>query len=560
MQQDSTIHAHESPVRKVFGDDYRFRIPHYQRPYAWEREHVTALITDLIDAQDALPDYFLGSLVLVSSHDGYHDVIDGQQRLTTLTLLFAVLAHLLPADQGQHLHPFLRQEGNPIQGLETTYRLTIRAQEREFFETYVQSPAGIDDLLALDTIPLREVERRICDNARAIRDTLQTLDNAALYGLAAYVSQHTFLVVVRADQIETAYRIFTVMNDRGLELAASDIIKAQVIGVTEESLQAKYTEEWETYEELLGRDAFSDLFSHIRMLALKRKATSSILKELQDSVLPDYLPDRPEQFVDDVVVPYGQLLHEVYRAAWIGGHASTINRHLRWLNQLDNFDWVPPVLRWMLLHRNDPDEVVRFIRRFDRLASSLFIRRVYVQPRITRYGKLLEAIDAGADVYAKGSPLELDEEEKARSREVLAGRIYGMSGGAARYILMRLDARLTDSAATWDHDVITVEHVLPQRPPDDSEWTTWFNDDERLHWTHRLANLVVLNRKRNSGASNYDFAKKKQQYFAVDGQSSPFTITNQVLGIAEWTPELLEQRQQSLIEALVDLWDLAAAQ
>lgn len=560
MQQDSTIHAHESPVRKVFGDDFRFRIPHYQRPYAWEREHVTALVTDLIDAQDALPDYFLGSLVLVSGDDGFHDVIDGQQRLTTLTLLFAVLAHLLPADKAQHLHPFLRQEANPIQGLSTTYRLTIREQEREFFEKYVQSPAGVTDLLALDTTPLREVERRICDNAKAIHGALQALTAQDLYGLAAYVSQHTFLVVVLAEHIETAYRIFTVMNDRGLELAASDIIKAHVIGAIAEDLRGKYTEEWETHEELLGRDAFSDLFSHIRMITLRRKATSSILKELQDSVLPNYLPDQPEPFIDDLVVPYGQLLHEVYRAAWTGGHATEINRYLRWLNQLDNFDWVPPVLRWMHRLRNNPDEVLQFMRRLDRLASSLFVRRVYVQPRINRYGKLLEEIEAGADVFSSDSPLELDEDEKTRTREVLTGRIYGMSGGAARYILTRLDARLTDAAATWDHDIITVEHVLPQRPPDDSEWTAWFTEDERLYWTHRLANLVVLNRRRNSGASNYDFAKKKQQYFAVDGQSSPFTITNQVLAIPAWTPELLEQRQKTLVDALVDLWDLAPVQ
>lgn len=554
MKTPQTIHAQESPLRKVFGDDYRFRIPSYQRPYAWEREHVTALLDDLETARTELPDYFLGSIVLVSSPDGYQDVIDGQQRLTSLTLLISLISHLLPPEQADNLAPFLRQQGNPVMGLPTTYRLTVREQEQEFFEKHVQEPGGLESLLNTEPEKLREVERRIQDNAKALLERLQHVDAASLVDLATYIAQHAFLVVVRADQFETAYRIFTVMNDRGLELAASDILKATVVGKLDPSMREKYADIWEDSEEMLGRDAFSELFSHIRMIKLRKKATYSILKELQESVLPEYDPHR---FIDDLVVPYGDLLYQVHAEAWKGGNAAgAINRLLRWLAEIDNFDWVPPTLRWMQKHQNDSDAVLSFLHRLDRLASSMHLRRVYVQPRIKRYGRVLDALEAGVDLLDRGGPLDLTGDERAHTLQVLEGQLYGLSGGVSRYVLMRLDACLTDSAAVWEHEVVSVEHVLPQSPPPDSEWSEWFTAEEREFWTHRLANLVPLNRRRNSAAQNYGFEKKKRQYFAVDGQASPFTLTNQVLHCDDWTPARLSARQETLVAKLVQLWGL----
>ena len=71
-------------------------------------------------------------------------------------------------------------------------------------------------------------------------------------------------------------------------------------------------------------------------------------------------------------------------------------------------------------------------------------------------------------------------------------------------------------------DAVSLEHVLPQTPPDGSDWIKWFPDkDERDYWTHRLANLVPLDRKKNSSARNYDFAKKKKVYSEGKARSRP---------------------------------------
>jgi hypothetical protein len=99
--------------------------------------------------------------------------------------------------------------------------------------------------------------------------------------------------------------------------------------------------------------------------------------------------------------------------------------------------------------------------------------------------------------------------------------------------------------------------VLPQTPPAGSEWIKWFPDEnEREAWTHRLANLVPLDRKKNSSTSNADFAKKKDTYFRGKGTASPFVLTQEVRAENEWTPAILAKRQERLVGVLKKHWDL----
>ena len=124
-------------------------------------------------------------------------------------------------------------------------------------------------------------------------------------------------------------------------------------------------------------------------------------------------------------------------------------------------------------------------------------------------------------------------------------------------MLLRLDELLADSpGVTYDHAIITVEHVLPQHPEAASIWRKWFTDDERNHWTHRIANLVLLNRKKNSQAGRLEFDEKKQKYFSGDKGVATFALTSQVLGASEWTPAILENRQEHLLARLQDEWKL----
>jgi len=108
----------------------------------------------------------------------------------------------------------------------------------------------------------------------------------------------------------------------------------------------------------------------------------------------------------------------------------------------------------------------------------------------------------------------------------------------------------------YDHSVITVEHVLPQHPAGNSQWREWFTEEDAQAWVHRLANLVLLDRRKNSAASNHDFEVKKTTYFMTKNQTSPFKLTSQVLSVQDWTPARLQARQRELLHAVVKIWGL----
>lgn len=465
----------------------------------------------------------------------------------------ALREHVSPDFAGS-LDGRLFQKGDPIKGTIDQPRLTLRDRDHEFFEKHIQSRAGIGSIRDLAIDGLADSRRNFVENARLFLDRLGTLDTELCDQLARYVALHTYLVTVATQDFESAYRIFTVLNERGLDLTHTDILKSEIIGQIPEPQQETYTARWEAEEEDLGRTDFADLFSHIRMVFAKTKARESVLKEFRNEVIAK-VPDG-RQLINDVIVPLSDAFEIVTRVDYkAAAGADDVNAVLRWLNQLDNTDWIPPAIRYVGDPNRSSAELARFLGDLERLAASILIRRVDVTRRVERYGRLLTAIEAGDDLYAEGSPLQLDESERDDTRTRLHGEIYTVTR-IRLYVLLRLDSALSSGGASYDHPLITVEHVLPQNPAGGSWWRAAFTDDERAHWVHRLANLVLLTRRKNSEASNYEFDAKKQKYFTTKSGISPFALTTQVLGESSWTPELLASRQEQLVHDLAMLWRL----
>jgi hypothetical protein len=558
--QMKQLEASEVSLHKIFSSDFDFSIPNYQRPYAWGTDEAMQLLDDLSHALDQNADepYFLGSIVLVKDHSHPHaSVIDGQQRLTTLTILLAVLRDLSSdARLAGELQNMVVEPGLKLMNLEAKPRLTLRARDKEFFALHVQQPASTRKLMGLNDSELgTDAQKCIRDNVRAITAELTKWSSERRADLAMLLSARTFLVVVNTPDLDSAHRIFSVMNSRGLDLTPADIFKSKVIGDIPENAEDDYTEKWNDAEQTLGRESFADLFLHIRLIKTKRRSEQNLLREFPDQVLSEYLPQRAREFVDDVIAPYARAYEEIRTATFKADYKQEeINTWFKRLAQLDTSDWQAPALWALHRHRNDPDWIEAFLRKLERLAASMFIRRVYVTPRLTRYIDLLRQLDNGDGLDAKAFDLSADEIEDTRGR--LSGDLYLVTK-IRKYILLRLDEALADhSGVTYDFPIITVEHVLPQNPNKDSHWITMFPQPDRDLWTHKLGNLVLLNRSKNSEAQNYDFDKKKAKYFQSRQGVTTFALTSQVLARTSWTPSVVAERQADLLDILFKEWSL----
>lgn len=552
--------AGEYALRKIFSSDYEFTIPDYQRPYAWGKEQALQLLDDLEGAlaRDTDEPYFLGSIVLVKAgSDPRAEVIDGQQRLTTLSILFAVLRDLTQNSKlAAELAKVVVEPGEILAGTQAKPRLTLRKRDAKFFADRVQTECATEDLVALDDAHLKtDAQKAIRDNTAALRDRVAAWPDDKQQRLAAMLGTRTFLVVVSTPDLNSAHRIFSVMNARGLDLTPSDIFESKVIGDVSDQDAAEYADKWEQEEVDLGRDAFANLFGHVRMIFKKERATKVLLQEFDEQVLSKYLPGKGREFVDEVLIPYSDAYEHLLTQNYPDDvNWSPVNTWLRRLMQVDNDNWQAPALWALKEHGNDPAYLSEFLRKLERLAASMLLRRVYATPRGSRYGELLKQLEKGDGLSA--TAFDLTPEELAETKDRLADRIY-LVAPVRKYVLLRLDDLLAKQpGVSYQHKMITVEHVLPQNPKDSSVWKQDFTDEERLRWTHRLGNLVLLNRAKNSEAQNYDFAKKKANYFTSANGSAVFALTTQVLTQDEWTPAVIEARQTDLLAVLHKEWEL----
>lgn len=560
---DNKITGKEYPLEKIFSSDFEYHIPGYQRPYAWTEEETGILFDDLYEffQTEQQDNYFLGSIVLIKEDNKPRaDVIDGQQRLTTLSILFSVMADSFQnPTYKSDFKIYLKEKGNLFVGLTAQPRIFLRDKDQDFFEQYIQD-VQLDGLMKEDPVTLdTEAKKHIQKNCEVLREKFKDSFNTDedLLAFSQFLLTRCYLVSVSTPNQESAFRVFSVMNSRGLDLLPTDIVKSMTIGHLSHDEEQAYTSKWEELENLTGRDGFNEVFTHTRTIFAKERPKKNLLDEFKEYVLKT---TPPKQLIDDYLSPYTEAYVWLKNCEFASTqNAEAINDLLYWLNKTNNYDWMPPAIKFFSEHKNESDYILWFVRKLERLASYLLVTAQDVNHRVERYKWILVEMESRPD-HSLNDPLvniELTDWEKQQFMDALGGEIYSMTPQRRNYIIQRLDSFVSDGGATYNTKLFTIEHVLPQHPAAGSEWMRmWPNAQERNYWLNRIANLVPLTRPRNSAAQNYDFDVKKVKYFQSKGGTSSFTLTTQVINVASWTPDAVKTRQKNLEEVFTEKWEL----
>ncbi|MFH1010178.1 MAG: DUF262 domain-containing HNH endonuclease family protein [bacterium] len=555
------LRAEELPLSKIF-KDFAFTVPIYQRPYSWNMDHAIQLFQDITEASDAATatgshqsQYFLGSIILTKNvGDPEAQILDGQQRLATLTMLLAVLRDEMPGTKlAEEINDYVMEKGREVEGTEDRYRLQIRDRERDFFRTNVQELGASDRSVNLQISgKLSDPERRIVENTKLFREQIHRMPEESRRRLCTFLVKNCMLVVVSTPHFNSAFRVFSRLNSRGLDLSHADILKAEIVGHIPAAEQDDYAKKWEDAEEKLGEDQFQALFGHMTMIKEKDVLREDLLSAFKRHFPPQ---DNPKEFINNTLLPHADIYEDVLGSST--GHDS-IDRSLRWLNRIDNSDWIPPAIAFLLPKKTNPQLLANFFCKLERLAAGLLIMHIQGNKRISRYGRVLREIEAGSDVTQVGSPLDLTEDERHAIVQNLEGGLYLESPPIKKYVLQRLNSTMSDIEPEYEPRKTTIEHVLPQHPRADSDWTEWIpSEEDRQAWVHRLANLVLLSRRKNSEAGNYSLEEKKEKYFRSQktGQAT-YALTLQIFDENTWTAEVLERRQRRLVDKLKSTWNL----
>ena len=550
------VRAQESSLSDVFAPGERLRMPHYQRSYSWGDREALDLLGDLVDAMDASIAHFIGALVFVNGEEpGHLEIVDGQQRLTTLTILLCVLRDLEtdPA-RSKELHKLIADEDRPLLGEGANWRIALNYDVGAFFRDSIQTPGAT---LKLDNEPGdSESQQKIIANAAAFHRELRDMAPERRRALADVVTGGCALVRVVVDNKDQGFKVFRVLNTRGKEPGAHDIIKTELFQrakFTAAEANA-YAERWAEHEALLGGGAFDDLLRQIRAIH-DRSPKGDLFAGFQKAVLNKI---DPRVFLDDMLPSYVAAFRVVETGLdhlGIGAPQGVLDS-INQLRALEHKTWRAPAIQFIVERGLTDPMAAEFFAGLERLS---YMSQIMVQERETRnkrLARITEAVRNDRVLFGKSGPLSISRDEARKLRDRLTTR-FG-TYGQRRAIALRLCAAIAGGRTIPPESDATVEHVLPRNPPEDSHWmVTWPDPVKRREQCDTIGNFVLLTNKVNQQADRLDYRAKKEIYFNGGG-GQEFALTRDLMEQDAWTSDVVRRRTEKLAEILMQVWGLAS--
>ncbi len=557
--------AHDSYLTSLLKlSDAVFNIPVYQRNYDWDIDNCQQLFSDLEAITITHKEHFIGSIVYISigtATEPYYNIIDGQQRITSV-MLFLKALHDSTDDvrfQKQVRHGFLINVG-----LDDEPKMKLKQ---------VETDSGVYEKIIMqksfNEADYTDAEKKsnVYRNYRFFMDRIaqSSSDIQDLYN-AIFKLEIIDVCLTTEDPQE----VFESMNSTGKTLTNTDLLRNYLLmDLTHAKQEKLYKKYWSQIEKNVGAQMMEQYMVHY--LIMKRKSDSIAIHrrsaKINKSNLYDcykqYFP--PEAKQDDGTEG---LLDDMYRYSII--YRRIVNNDD--LSQLDNAinelikelsaDPVAIFLMFLLYTQEkeeiSEDEMLEAVRacisyvfrvrifkgsvsnQFFALAIQYFERNESSSSFIDRVWAALTS-GQGSYRFPRNREFENAFETKDMYLEFKPPMI--------RYILYKYERKTTKEVVEPDN--VTIEHILPQDPKEWVKYLASIHDDSYLEYTHKIGNLTLT--KFNSEASNDPFDKKKKVY-----EKSGYAITRALAKLGEWNSQEIRKRSSTMAREALDIWPLPA--
>jgi uncharacterized protein with ParB-like and HNH nuclease domain len=550
------MEAKESKIIDILTENKKYIVPSYQRPYSWDKSNTEQLIEDIYNSFcQENEEYFIGTLICIHRGEYTYEIVDGQQRLTTLSLIFAKMKDLI--HDNKRAKENLQKRVLPIDDFSDKPqepRLKVRSKEYDIYYNYILQ----GDREFLPEVPTF-TQKLFVDNFKAIEEFLlsKTEDEATLCNLARYILERVYVVFVQTDNFTSSFRLFNVLNTRGMALAASDLIKNSLFEMAEDSGEGheKVEEYWDRIEDIIGVENM-DKFLMLNRLSQKQdrdRAVKNLVDEYAD-LLKNVYSNEATKFTVDLLKAAGNY----QRIRDLEFEDIALFKIFSSLSRLSD-EWVPPILAFINRMNKDKNLTKKNFEEFVGIFEKCYMHGWFKkQIRSKReivcfsalvaintkksYQEIINAIKDHSD--NKSFILSLDED----IYEPAPNRINFLKA-----VLLRIEQEMQDeSVHKTYHGRITIEHVLPQRSLNEY-WKARFTDEEHLRWLHKLGNLALISGAKNSEAQNSSFDKKKEVYIKNSKRVS-FDITKNLCDYSEWDIPSLVKRHKLLVDMARSIW------
>ena len=551
--------------RQLMGNGLSYRVPRFQRDYSWSTDEWDDLWQDMVGlfSENPEPAHYMGYLVLQSSDNRAFDIIDGQQRMTTLSLLMlAAVSHLkdlaVPNDSTDPQYRRAEQLRNNYIGyldpvtLVPRSKLTLNRHNDRFYQNY---------LVPLEHLPQRGLNasehllRRAFNwfKERIVEYSGNDGESVARF-VDGVVDKLFFTVITVTDELN-AFTVFETLNARGVRLSSTDLLKNYLFSVVSRDgvheAEIKSLEEiWEGIVDLLGSESFPEFLrvfwnSHNRLV---RKA--DLFKTIRNAIR-----DKSQAFA---LIRDMDRHARVYAALRNPEDNSWTPDERNSLSQLQMFNVRQPLALLLAAFDQFAEDNRAGLRHFLRAIAVVSFRYNVIcghpsNEQETMYNRIACNISAGHIDNATTAVAELKPvyPDDAKFKAAFATKVLRTTNSrnkkVVRFILFQLEAQLSGQRFDFESAKYDIEHVLPENPGDGWEQ---FDEQQREASTYRLSNMTLLTTKDNRDLGNTNFSEKRPVY-----QASQFAITRRLgENFDTWNTDKIRSHQDWMSKQATAIW------
>ncbi len=548
----------------LLGNGKTYSVPPAQRDYSWGEEQWEDLWNDILDMRGRSDDrHYMGAVVVQTEGDREFLIIDGQQRLATLTILgLAVLASLqrlvdagIEAGDNRERMTELRKrfigEKDPASLVESS-KLNLNHTDNGFFQDYLVqlrapvNPRGLPKSNAL----LWKCFTYYCAKIGEDRDMSSKGEQLAAL-LSETVARQLLFILIKVDNEFNAYTVFETLNARGLELSSTDLLKNYLFSRVNAPTEKKMLERrWQSLLETVRAEHFPEFLRYHLLCEYPKIRKQRLFKIVRDRVstvqdvfgLMDALEARAELF---------SALSDPHHGYWQENPDAKLP--IRELKLFKSRQLTP--MLFAAWEKFSPADFSRILR----LASVVIFRYTVVstlntnalEPVSHATAKALLTGDARtpAAVFERLKPVYVDNGRFEKAFATLSITTQGQKKTLAKYILSKLETDASGRACDYETDPATIEHIFPENAP--AEWDDAVSPEEGRDAVYRLGNLVLLESAINRDIGNRPYPQKVGGY-----QKSQYATARVLAEMApnEWTLPLINRRQEEMAKRAAHVW------
>jgi uncharacterized protein with ParB-like and HNH nuclease domain len=601
---NATLITGKKYIKDIFSPEQFFNIPEYQRPYVWGEEQITALLEDVSKAMetDSNKEYFLGCMIWNTRNEKsaknieytYQDILDGQQRFITLFLLHGVLRDISQKKSlKDSVQKRLVQEADDYNNIPERNRIEFEIRDdKDFLEKYIIELDGtllVDELRNIADSPKSGASIR--SMANGILEMKKWWDakfsenvgseEQYLADFYRYLSTKVLaLYLATPNNLDDAYNLFTVLNSRGLQLQVSDILRAQNLRVIENpELRKIYAVKWSDFENSISAPykGFDDFLWSLVFIKMKYRSddNKSLTKAFEFMFKRNMLTKGTDTL--DYVGKYLKHYESITNGSITNRESFSLFGNLNFiLSSVYGSQYLTPLMHYRECFGDK--QIIEFLIKIDNLFSIGWLlgrrqsqtRTFIILRKIDFYSdtvkKKEKTLDEAVEDFLNDPCLrydfydeEISSEKPINIEEFVAlletekwGGFSGTRVNKTRYLLLKLDLLMGNAATIlqYNKDSSSIEHLMPQKI-EDTEWK--IDPVKHKEWVHRLGNLSLIDKNKNSSLSNKLFNDKKVKYQgAIETRANTnfIFITN-----PDWNIDAIEANHKRSINLLTQYYE-----